>query len=114
MVKVVDYLEREKQDGKTFFVLVLQGGVEPIKSEITGKIYFSAKTVTVPATFDEETCKELIGTEFAGSIQKEDCEPYNFEVEQTGDIITISTRNVYEDNNSGVIQENVIDEMVVT
>lgn len=113
MVKVINYLEREKRNGKAFFVLVVQGGVEAVKSVVTGKLYFTAKTTTVPTTFEEETCKTLIGTEFPGSIQKEACEPFEFEVEDTGEIISISTRNVYVDTAIEMIKENIIDEMVV-
>lgn len=113
MVKVVDYLERENGKGDSFFVLVVQGGVEAVKSVVTGKLYFTTKTATVPATFEKETCKELIGTEFPGSIQKEQCEPFEYDVEETGEIITITTRNVYVDESIEIIEENIIDEMVV-
>jgi len=61
MVAVKDYKQRQSKDGEEFFVLVLQGGVTPVKSKETGRMYFTAKTCTVSSTFDEETCKQLIG-----------------------------------------------------
>ena len=113
MVKVVDFLERENGKGGSFFVLVVQGGIEAVKSVITGKLYFTAKTATVPTTFEKETCKELIGKEFPGSIKKESCEPFEYDVQETGEIITITSRNVYVDESIETIEENIIDEMVV-
>jgi len=113
MVKVVDYLVRENGNGDSFFVLVVQGGVEAVKSVVTGKLYFTAKTATVSTTFEEETCKELIGKEFAGSIQKEPCEPFEYDVPETGEMVTVTTRNVYVDQSIETIEENIIDEMVV-
>jgi len=113
MVKVVDFLERKNREGDSFYVLVVQGGVEAVKSVATGKLYFTAKTATVPVTFEKETCKELIGKEFSGSIQKEQCEPFVYDVEETGEIITIASRNVYVDESLETIEENIIDEMVV-
>jgi hypothetical protein len=50
--------------------IVLQGGVEPVKSQATGKVYFTARTANVPATFDEITCRSLVGSQFEGIIRK--------------------------------------------
>ncbi|EAR16645.1 hypothetical protein RB2501_07085 [Robiginitalea biformata HTCC2501] len=66
MVNVKDYKQREGKDGEPFFVLVLQGDVTPVKSKQSGRLYFTAKTCTVSSTFDEQTCKDLIGLQFPG------------------------------------------------
>ena len=41
------------------------------------------------------TIKSLIGSEFPGSIVKEECEPYEYTIQDTGEIITLSHRYVY-------------------
>lgn len=52
MVTIKDFKKRETKTGEEFFVLVLQGGITPVKSKETGRMYFTAKTCTVPSTFD--------------------------------------------------------------
>ncbi len=66
-VKIIDYKLRESLEGKSFFALVLQGGVEVVKSA-SGNSYATVKTVSIPSTFDEATCKALIGMEMPGTI----------------------------------------------
>jgi hypothetical protein len=78
MVSVIGYKSIEKEEGENFLLLVLQGGVEPVKSQTTGKMYYTARTVKVPATFDEETCKSLIGSQFEGIIKKVPSDPYEY------------------------------------
>jgi hypothetical protein len=94
MVKVVGYKERLSNEGKPFLALMLQGGVEIIHSA-TGNMYATVRKASVASTFDEETCKGLIGTEMAGTIEKEECEPYQYTVEKTGEILTLFHRYVF-------------------
>lgn len=49
----------------------------------------------MPSTFDEETCKSLIGQEIDGTVEKVDCEPYEFTNEETGEVISLDYRWVY-------------------
>ena len=93
-VKIVDYKQRESLDGKSFYALVLQGGVEIITSQ-TGKQYMSAKKTSIPSTFDEETCKAIVGTELPGTIEKVDCEPYEY-VTSNGELVTLNFRYEYQ------------------
>ncbi|MEZ4801135.1 MAG: hypothetical protein R2797_00065 [Gelidibacter sp.] len=95
MVRIIGYKERQKEDGTSFFVLELQGGIEMVLSKVTGKFYATAKKAFLPSTFDEMTCTALIGTELSGSIIKEDCEPFDYVVKETGEEITLSHRWVY-------------------
>ena len=113
MVTIIDFKERKMDDGNTFYVLILQGGIETKKSVETGKIYFTKKVATVPTTFDEMSCKELIGKKLNGSIQKVKCDPYDYENDKTGEMVEYSTRNVYVDEDMEIVKENVIDELVV-
>ena len=96
MVKITDYKLRESLEGKPFFALTLQGGVEIVRSA-SGNSYATVKTASMPTTFDEETCKSLIGGELPGSIQKVECEPYDYTIKETGEVITLSHRYEYSE-----------------
>lgn len=95
MVSVIDYKSVEKENGENFLMLVLQGGIEPVKSQATGKMYFTARTVKVPATFDETTCKSLIGSQFEGTIIKVPSDSYEYTIKETGEIIKLTHRYEY-------------------
>ncbi|MFT5251614.1 MAG: hypothetical protein ACI87N_000598 [Flavobacteriales bacterium] len=97
MVRVIDYKTVKTELGKEFNLLVLQGGVEPLVSSKTGRIYLTMRKANVSTTFDEASCKSLIGTELKGSIEKVDCEPYEYTVKETGEIITLKHNWQYVD-----------------
>jgi hypothetical protein len=110
MVTVIDYKGIEKEDGEKFMLLILQGGVEAVRSEKTGKMYFTARTAKVPATFDEDTCKDLIGTKFDGTIKKVKCEPYEYEIRETQEIISLDYRFEYVTELEEIIDEHLVSE----
>ena len=95
MVKIIDYKERETDDGKTFYVLEIQGGLEMVKSQETGNVYATIRKTSIPTTFDEATCKAFIGAEIEGEIEKELCEPYEYTIKDTGEVIDLSHRYTY-------------------
>ena len=95
MVKIIDYQKKQNKDGEDFFLLVLQGGLQIVKSEETGRCYATKKQATMSTTFDEATCKSLIGDEIPGSIEKVECEPFEFAKPDTGEVITLSHRWEY-------------------
>lgn len=95
MVTIINFKERETDDGKTFFVLEAQGGIEMIQSKATGNFYATAKKAFIPTTFDENTCKALIGTQVQGEISKVECEPYEYVNKESGEVIMLSHRYVY-------------------
>ena len=95
MVTIINFKERNKEDGKSFFVLELQGGIELVQSQKTGQFYATAKKAYIPSTFDQLTCQALIGTQMPGSIEKEECEPYEYTVQETGEIIVLAHRYQY-------------------
>tara|TARA_Y100000815_G_C13262849_1_gene469965 strand:- start:395 stop:739 length:345 start_codon:yes stop_codon:yes gene_type:complete len=110
MVTIKDYKKRETKEGEEFFVLVLQGGVVPVRSKGTDRMYFIAKTCTVAGTFDEDTCQQIIGQQFPGDIIKVKTEPYEYAIPETGEIITLEHRWEYQDNTLETVSENVIQE----
>ncbi|MFC4738974.1 hypothetical protein ACFO3U_03115 [Flavobacterium ponti] len=95
MVTIINFKERQTEEGKIFFVLEAQGGIEMIQSKATGRYYATAKKAFIPATFDEETCNALIGTQMQGEIIREECEPYEYINKETGEVLNLSHRYVY-------------------
>jgi hypothetical protein len=53
------------------------------------------KQCSIPSTFDENTAKQMIGERVPGSVQKKQCEHYEFTSKQTVEIITMDYRWVY-------------------
>jgi hypothetical protein len=79
-------------DGELFIVLVVRDGITLVKSKETGLYYPTAKKASIPSTFDEATCKSLIGQQLDGSIEKMEFAPYEFINEETGEVITLDQR----------------------
>ena len=95
MVTIVDYKQRENEDGESFFVLVIQGGLEMVKSQESNRYYATARKANVPSTFNEITCKGLVGSQMPGKIQKVETDPYEYTVEETGEILELNFRYEY-------------------
>jgi hypothetical protein len=113
MVTIVDYKSYQRENGEIFYALEVQGGIESVKSKETGKNYFTARKTKVPCTFNEQTCKSLIGTQMSGAIKKVIVDPYEFTVKETGEMITLSHRYEYLTDEESIIENNVLkDELV--
>lgn len=95
MVRIISYKKRQREDGTDFYLLEVQGGIEMIKSKTTNQYYATAKKATVSTTFDETTCKGLIGTEFPGKIAKIKTEPYQYTIRETGEVVSLEHRYMY-------------------
>ena len=89
MVKVIAFEKRTSADGRKFNVLILQGGIDLVKSKRTGKSYLTAHKVIIVCTMDEESAREQVGTKLHGTIQKVACEPYEFTIPQSGEKIML-------------------------
>lgn len=113
MVRIIGYRSREKEDGTPFFILELQGGVEMSLSKETGQFYATAKKAYVTSTFDESTCKALIGTEMPGSIIKKEVEPYTYVVKETGEELVLTHRWVFVPKAEQPKQDEPIDQLKV-
>jgi hypothetical protein len=105
MVRIIGYKKRTTEQGKDFFVLELQGGITMVKSIETGKLYATANKATISSTFDEEVCKALIGTELDGKVEKVTSKPYEYTVRETGEVITLSHRFEYMEEEKAVAQK---------
>lgn len=113
MVKIVDYKTYQKDDGTEFYALIVQGGLEAVKSKVTGSTYLTANTATVACTFNEVTCQGLVGQELPGSIRKVEVEPYEYTIPDTGEIITLTHRKEYVDEDEATVMDNLVKTEVV-
>ena len=94
MVKVKDVLQREGENG-AFALLQLEGELELVQSQSSGKFYATVRKCTIPCTLDYDDARAFIGREMPGCIQKVLCEPYEYTVESTGEVIELSHRWAY-------------------
>ena len=102
MVTIVAYEKRENSEGEEFNVLILQGDVETVRSQQTGKPYLTARKASIPCTFGDEMAKSLIGTKLQGKIEKLQCEEYDYEIPSTGEVIKLSHTYQYNEEPSSV------------
>lgn len=112
MVRIIAFKKREKEDGTPFFILELQGGVEMSLSK-AGQYYATAKKAYVTSTFDEQTCKALVGTEMAGTIVKKEVEPFTYVVTQTGEELILNHRWVFvPEQEEATKQDELVDQLM--
>lgn len=107
MVQITDYKDYEKDNGEKFYILVVEGGVEAVVSKATGKTYLTTRTARVSCTFNERTCKNLIGTSLPGVITRVEVEPYSYLIEETGELIERTHRNEYMSDEEAILNKNV-------
>ncbi len=108
MVSIINYKSATNADNEEFFLLQVMGGVESVISKETGRAYLTARKATVSTTFDEETCKGLVGQKLPGGIEKVETEPYMYTIEATGEEIELSHR--YQYNSSLQSMEEAVNE----
>ncbi len=113
MVRIVDYKAYQNEEGEDFFVLVVQGGITVVKSKETGRTYLTKQTAKVSCTFDEDTCKDLIGTDIPGRIIKMEVEPYEYTNEETGELITLTHRYQLVTEEDAILNDNIQPEEAV-
>jgi hypothetical protein len=107
MVTIVDFVKRQNREGKEFNALILQSGIELVKSQGTGRWYATAKKTSITSTFDDAMCQSLIGQQIPGSVQRVESDPYEFTVKDTGEILTLTHRWIYLKEGE-TIEEKVI------
>lgn len=98
MVKVIEVKQSQNTTGKSFISLKIQGGIEAVQSQQTGKLYLTALTCYIATTFDEATAKSLIGTQLPGTVQRVESEPYEYTIKETGEVVTLSHSYEYSPN----------------
>lgn len=95
MVTIVDFVKRQNKEGKEFNALILQGGIEFVRSLKTGRYYATAKKTSITSTFDDAMCQSLIVQQIPGSVQRVESDPYEFTLKETGEVLTLYHRWVY-------------------
>lgn len=114
MVTIIDYKASvNSETGEEFFSLIVQGGVEAVKSKKTGRSYLTARKAYVTSTFNEVTCKGLIGTQISGQVVKVETEPYEYEIPDTGEVITLRHQYNFVDEEEAKVKENMIESQLV-
>jgi len=108
MVTIVDYKTYQRKDGTTFYSLVVQGGVEAVKSQETGRTYLTARTARVSCTFNELTCESLKGTQLPGQVKRVDAEPYEYAIPNSGEIVTLTHKFEFVSEEESILEKNVI------
>jgi len=79
-----------------------------VLSEESGRYYATAKQASVTSTFDKKTCEGLVGTKLPGKITRIVCEPFDYTIKETGEIVKLNHRWVYSpDGNS--LEEVIFD-----
>jgi hypothetical protein len=109
MVTVTDYSKKMNTKDEEFFVLHLQGDVELIKSVSTGKFYAHVKKTSITSTLNEETCKSIIGKRLPGSIQKVECEAYEYKIPGTNDTVTLTHNYQYTETENVSVEAAVFE-----
>jgi len=90
MVKVISWKLAQNKEGKDFVSIQLQGGIEALQSQQTGKMYLTARSTWIACTFDSTTAEALIGSTLPGDIQKAQCNPYDYTIKETGEVIKLT------------------------
>lgn len=113
MVQIIDFVKRQNREGVEFNALILQGGLELVKSKETGAWYATSKKTSITSTLDDATCQNLIGKQIPGSVQRVESEPYDFTNKETGEVLTLTHRWVYLNEGEVLAAQVVAPEKVV-
>lgn len=96
MVTIKDYaVATNSTSGELFVSLILEGDLELILSQQSGRFYATTRRCSISSTFDESTAAIMVGKQIPGNIQKKECEPYDYTITDTGEVIKLSHRYEY-------------------
>ncbi len=91
MVIVKDFHLR--QGDKTSYVsLELEGDLELIQSQNTGRFYATTRRCFIYSTFDEDTAARMVGSEIPGSIVRVPCDVHEYTVPETNEVLQLNFR----------------------
>lgn len=108
MLTITNYVQRNNSDEQAYFALELTSDEpEMVLSRTTNRYYITARKCYMSSTFNEAICKKMVGKEFPGSIVKAKCEPYEFTVPETGEVITREHRYEYSPFEEGSAEQAV-------
>ena len=81
-----------------------------IKSLKTGKFYATARKANLVCTFNDATCEALVTKELSGTIEKVECEAYEYTIPSSGEVIVLNYNYVFNPAASNV-EEHVFEEV---
>lgn len=96
MVTVTNYFKRTTKEGKEFITLELSGGLTLIQSSNTGNFYATQHKCSISSTLDENTAKQLIGSQIQGEIVKQETSNYQWTNKITGEVLTLNYHWCYQ------------------
>jgi hypothetical protein len=85
MLIVKSFRQRITNESKEFVTLELQGGLEFVQSLNTGKFHGCIRKRSIHTTFTVNVAKMLIGLKIAGTIVRQECQPYKYKIHATGE-----------------------------
>jgi hypothetical protein len=109
MVTISSYEKRQGTDAKEFFLLMLQGDIEVVFSQTTGMPYATVRKASLPTTFDELTCKNLVGRQLPGNIVKMLVDDYEYVIPGTKEKIVLGYTYVYAPEESKSMEATVFE-----
>jgi hypothetical protein len=96
MVTIKGYKVKEGENSKEFISLELEGDLAFIQSQNTGRFYATTKKSYMNSyAIDEVTAKALVGTKMPGSIERIPCDPYEYTIKDTGEVVSLSYSHQY-------------------
>lgn len=107
MVTIVGYSIRTQKDGekKQYIALELEGDVEMVQSQQTGRFYATVRRCTVSSSFDELTAQRMVNKQMPGTIVRVPCSGYEFTVPESGEVINLSYRWDYQPEGPGRVYQ---------
>ncbi len=98
MVTITGYNLRTSKEGdkKTYITLEIEGDVEMVQSQNTGRFYATVRRCVISSTFDQFTAERMVGKQMAGSIERVACEPYDYTMPETGEVVRMGYRWDYQ------------------
>ena len=100
MLTVTNYKKRVSKEGKEYLTIEVQGGLEMIQSQVTGRFYATVRKSSVTTTFGEDVAKALIDSQIPGKIVRVESDPYEYTIQNTGEIVTLNHRWEYQPENA--------------
>ncbi len=79
MITITGFKTRTNTETQENFTnLVVAGGIELIKSKVTGRNYLTNRKAEMSCTFSEDEAKSLVGSQIEGVIAKVNVAPYEY------------------------------------
>ena len=105
MVTIIGIRKNVNSKNEEFISLILQGEIDLVKSKESGNYYATARQTSITSTFDEKRAESLIGSKLPGIIEKVEVDPYDYTIPETGEVIKLSHKYVFEAEKKTVEEE---------